>query len=79
MLLSDFSQSPAKAFLKGFLRGMAAPAYIYHTESAPPIPEAITIHTSSLNASSALASDWRAIGLDFDRVIAAHGETTTAN
>jgi hypothetical protein len=76
MLLTNFAQSPTKAFFKGFLRGMAAPAYMYHSEAAPAIPQVMIISMPNVNIENALASDWRAVGIDFDKVIATYEQKT---
>ncbi|OYU10394.1 MAG: hypothetical protein CFE38_17890 [Comamonadaceae bacterium PBBC1] len=77
MFSLDFAQTPRKALLRGFLKGMAAPAYIYHVKDLPNLPSVLTVDIPNVDVSKALASDWRAIGLDFDKVIAAYDQKTT--
>ena len=77
MFSLDFAQTPRKALLRGFLKGMAAPAYICHVKDLPNLPSVLTVDIPNVDVSKALASDWRAIGLDFDKVIAAYDQKTT--
>lgn len=56
---------------------MAAPAYIYHVEELPNLPQVLTVDIPNVDVSQALASDWRAIGLDFDKVIATYAQKAT--
>lgn len=79
MFLLDFSLPPSKAFARGFLKGMAAPAYLYHVEDEPALPQAMMLTVSQTSVADSLSSDWRTVGLDFDKVIDSYGKEATAS
>ena len=77
MFTLDFSSSRRSAFAHGFLKGLAAPAMLYHREDAPKLPQFVEIPPPSYSIAEALAGDWARIGADMSKVIEQNGEATT--
>lgn len=73
MFLIDFQRTPAQAFRHGFLKGLAAPVMLFHTEALS-LPAVAPLVTPLRSDSEALAGDWRRVGGDLRRAIARHGE-----
>jgi hypothetical protein len=63
-MLLDFKHSARDAFWRGMLKGMAAPLAIYRLESLPPLPTIEPLCVQPTDSRTALAEDWRRIGLD---------------
>lgn len=75
MYLIDFDSTPAKAFLHGVMKGMAAPVMLYHREPAPAIPKVlIKPQANKLSVQQQLANDWLKIGGDLAAVMERHAE-----
>lgn len=73
MFTLNFSKPPREAFRLGFLKGMAAPALLYHVEPLPVLPEVMTVSAPSYPVSQAMARDWAALGRDLKAVVSRHG------
>jgi hypothetical protein len=78
MFVLDFTSTRRKAFAHGFLKGLAAPAYLYHLEEAPSLPPVMMVTPPRVSAADALAHDWLAIGGDMKKVIEQHGQAYKA-
>ena len=75
----DFASSSRKSFLKGFMKGLTAPLALYRRtciDTAPRAYKVMRVTAPKYNIREALAGDWRCIGMDLEKVIKAHGETT---
>ncbi len=81
MELIDFSASPARAFRRGFLKGLAAPAMLYADFSPPPLPQARPLPELQPLAplpklagtdGERLGAAWAAVGRDMAHVFAEH-------
>lgn len=72
MLIIDFNQSAVQAFEHGFLKGMAAPVMLFHSESAPEIPQYVTVVAPDTPLRQSLLGDWYRIGDDMKKVISSH-------
>ena len=77
MFTLDFRSTRRNAFAHGFLKGLGAPAMLYHSENAPVIPQFVEIKPPSYSIAEALAGDWVRIGADMSKVIEQHGKATT--
>lgn len=75
MFVIDFDATPAKSFMHGFTKGLAAPVMLYHAETAPTIPSIEPVRVGGRKSQCALASDWARIGSDMRAVIDRHGKT----
>lgn len=69
MAILDFTLSEKKAFTNGFLKGMAAPFFLYRSEQAPDIPPVTLVLVNPVSAQEALRRDWEAIGHDMSKVV----------
>jgi hypothetical protein len=76
MFLIDFQQSPRRAFLHGFLKGLAAPVMLFHAEAPLALPSITPLPVRRVSDAEALAGDWRRVGADLGAVIARHGQGT---
>lgn len=75
MFTLDFRSSRRSAFAHGFMKGLAAPAMLYHREDAPKVPQFVVISPPNYSIAEALAGDWARIGADMSKVIEQHGQT----
>lgn len=75
MYLIDFSSPPKRAFVRGFLKGLAAPVMLFDVEVAPALAPVEVIRAPDRTDAQALAADWRRIGGDLRAVMARHGQT----
>lgn len=64
------------AFVRGFLNGMAAPAFLYSTKELPAIPKLEPVSAPTTPLGTALAGDWHKIGADIVTVIDRHVKTS---
>ena len=76
MYLLNFKDSPQQSFAHGFLKGLAAPVMLFHSEAAPPVPEVEYLQPPIGSVRDALAGDWKKIGGDMKVVIGRHGKVT---
>jgi hypothetical protein len=68
MILIDFYASPAKSFLHGFMKGLAAPLVLFGRFQAPELPEVMTVSaTASVNG---MSRDWISVSHDLSTAIA---------
>ncbi len=74
MVVLDFSDTRKQAFVRGFSKGMAAPMMLFGQFTVPPLPEVKQIIPPSISDEQALENDWKAIGADFNNVIAKYGK-----
>lgn len=74
-MLLHFDDLPRQAFVRGFVRGLAAPVALFGTYTAPAIPKPITIVPPSHYRSDAeaLAGDWQRVGAALRNTLQAHG------
>lgn len=81
MELIDFTASPARAFRRGFLKGLAAPCLLFADFPPPPLPQVRPLPAPAplaplpaLSGADAerLGRAWAAIGHDMARVLARH-------
>lgn len=79
MVIIDFKNTKKQAFARGFAKGMAAPLMLFGEFAAPPLPEINQINPPQLSDAQALEGDWKAIGMDFNNVIARHGKESHAS
>ncbi|MCL2179039.1 MAG: hypothetical protein FWC28_02475 [Proteobacteria bacterium] len=56
--------TPLRAFVKGILKGMAAPLSLYHRADMEPLPEFKKVFREQPSDEEALANDWKVIGGD---------------
>lgn len=75
MFKLDFDDSPREALLHGFIKGLSAPAVLFNSELAPPLPPITPIMPPQSTPSSAVRGDWATVGNDLKKVIDAHGST----
>lgn len=78
MFLIDFNHSRKKAFVHGFVKGLAAPVMLFHFEYAPVVPQVPYLMPTTMPIHDVLANDWLRIGEDMTRVIERHGKATEA-
>lgn len=76
MLLINFSETPKKAFARGFIKGLAAPMVLFGNYPAPSLPELKWVTIPKESTDQMLINDWIKIGNDINRVIVLHGQTT---
>lgn len=76
MLLIDFSETPKKAFARGFLKGLAAPMVLFSNYHAPSLPDIKWVTLPKESTDQTLINDWIKIGGDINKVIVLHGQTT---
>lgn len=79
MYVIDFRNSRRKAFAHGFMKGLAAPVMLFHSEQAPALPQVQYLVPPTTPIHDVIASDWRRIGADIARVIERHGKTAEAS
>jgi len=72
-MLLDFSHNNSEAFVRGFIKGLAAPILLFGMFPAPPMMNAPFISLDSVTKKS-INDDWNAIGCDFAKVISAHAQ-----
>lgn len=60
----DFNGTKREAFVRGFLKGLAAPVALFSTHTPPEVPQVPMIEPPSHpnGDAGALASDWARIG-----------------
>ena len=75
MFIIDFKNGPARAFMHGFMKGLASPVVLYHVESAPAIPKISYVYPSNTTIAEAIAGDWQRIGTDLYNVISSNDPT----
>jgi hypothetical protein len=75
MLLIDFSETPKKAFARGFIKGLAAPMVLFGNYHAPILTDIKWVTPPKESTDQALVNDWIKIGGDINRVIYLHGQT----
>lgn len=76
MIILDFSNTSKQAFKHGFMKGLSAPVMLFGQFTVPPLREIKPITPPSINDEQALANDWKAIGMDFNKVIVNHVKET---
>lgn len=69
MFILDFDKNARQAFAHGFLKGLAAPGYLYHSESLPIAHVQYVQPSTAKTATEAIRTDWRHIGHDIRGVI----------
>lgn len=74
MILIDFNGSPAQAFRRGFLKGLAAPVMLFSAGNFPAPRAAAPLTVPARSDAEALAGDWQRVGDDLRRALARHGE-----
>jgi hypothetical protein len=77
MFVIDFKKTPRQAFLHGFVKGLAAPVMLYHSEPAPGLPLPMYISLPAVPSEKALAGDWLRIGNDIQNAINKHEHQAT--
>ena len=77
MFILNFHHTQIEAFVHGFVKGLGAPAVLFHNEPAPTVPQVVMVSAPQTPIDQVLPGDWRKIGSDFDTVIAANGKTTS--
>lgn len=66
----DFSHTKREAFVNGLMKGLTAPSMLFGQHEMPKLQEVRTVCVpTSLSDSEELASDWKAIGVDFFKAI----------
>ena len=78
MFLIDFIKTPKESFARGFIKGLSAPALLYHTEQAPTLPNVVYLAPQTISPADSLASDWLKIGNDFKVVVEKYGQEQSA-
>lgn len=73
-MLTNFEQSSGEAFLQGMLQGMAAPLSLFCISAPPPLPKIDYVTLKMLDTKTALAQDWKRIGVDMQNVIDRYGK-----
>lgn len=69
MFILDFDSTATRAFLHGFVKGLAAPVSLYHVENQPDAPRFPQVVAPSYDVQTAMQKDWTRIGTDFQKVI----------
>ncbi len=69
MFIIDFNSNSRSAFWHGFVKGLAAPVCLYHSEALPAIKVEYVKPSVAPSAKDALALDWRHVGQDLRGVI----------
>ena len=69
MFILDFDKDARQAFAHGFLKGLAAPASLYHSETLPIVHVQYVQPSTAQTATEAIRTDWRQIGHDLRGVI----------
>jgi hypothetical protein len=72
MYVIDFKVTRRQAFAHGFLKGLAAPIMLYHTEYLTKAPDVVYITAPTSPPERALAGDWARLGNDIQTVIDRH-------
>jgi hypothetical protein len=70
----NFKHTSRQAFFHGFMKGLAAPAMLYHLEQAQLISEIESIRPETLSVMEALARDWARVGDDMRVVLDSYGK-----
>lgn len=79
MQLIDFTDTPQKALLSGFLKGMASPYLLFGEFSAMPLPAVMQIPRPDMAIDKAIASDWARVGTSLQAAMSAYGEKQQAS
>jgi hypothetical protein len=69
MFILDFNTDTFRALRHGFLKGLAAPVSLHHTESVPKVRVNYVHPQTADSACEAMRSDWVKIGRDLQGVI----------
>ena len=72
MEILNFSNTPRQSFIHGFLMGLASPAMLFGSFTAPILHEVRLIPLPPLSADQALNNDWKKIAMDFNNVVINH-------
>lgn len=64
MFILDLHSTPKNAFLHGFVKGLAAPVTLYHSEPAPGLPDIRPVAVESVGAATWMRRDWMRVGAD---------------
>lgn len=70
MFIIDFQSDDREALVHGFLKGLAAPVMIYHSEAAPKAVEVHYVEPEYVDtAADAARSDWLQVGRAITKAI----------
>lgn len=76
MFIIDFRQTRREAFVHGFVKGLGAPALLFHCEAVRAVPSVLQVSASHNPIDQALLGDWYKVGNDFKTVVARHQESS---
>jgi hypothetical protein len=71
-MVLDFKHNRRHAIVRGFWRGMAAPASLFVVHSAPAVAQIEQVKPPRQTTAGALASDWRRVGKSMNKAIERH-------
>ena len=78
MFILDFDADGKQAFKHGFLKGLAAPVCLFHSEPAPKARVVLPlVRVGRANARDALRSDWQKVGNHIRGAMNEHQKTLT--
>lgn len=77
MQLIDFNDSKAGALAHGFLKGLAAPVMLFHTEAAPKVPPVTFLQPVMRSDFESMQHDWKMIGSDMQSVVKRYEQNQT--
>lgn len=75
MEILNFSNTPRQSFIHGFLMGLASPAMLFGSFTAPILHEVRVISLPLLSNDQALNNNWEKIGMDFNNVVVNYGKS----
>ena len=74
MFILDFDSDSPRAFVHGFIKGLAAPVCLYHSEALPKVRVQHVQPCLSKSAAEAIGTDWARLGSDI-RVVTSNEQT----
>ena len=68
MFVIDLDSTAKDAFVHGFVKGLAAPACLYHSEPLPKLVDVATVVCKAETPTQRMANSWRSVGDDMRKV-----------
>ncbi|TXH38826.1 MAG: hypothetical protein E6Q94_01620 [Burkholderiaceae bacterium] len=69
MYVIDLDSTAKDAFVHGFVKGLAAPVCLYHSEPLPKLANVMTVVYHPHSPKQDMARSWAAVGEDLRKVI----------
>lgn len=68
MFVIDLGSTAKDAFVHGFVKGLAAPVCLFHSEPLPKLVDVMTVVYQADSPAQRMAQSWSAVGNDMRKV-----------